>query len=158
MPHEVARPHANKALNVLAGVAVVFFIATALYWARVIFIPVALAIYFAFILTPPVLYLQRKGLPRVVSVVLVLGTALVAFAATGLVVGRQVGHLAKTLPDHRIKIRAKAETIKAWMNAKVGKTQRLADLQLVEALPRSHIGKVLKRELRDGYKGAAVTA
>jgi acyl-CoA synthetase (AMP-forming)/AMP-acid ligase II len=51
-----------------------------------------------------------------------------------------------------------ADELKAWMNAKVGKTQRLADLQLVEALPRSHIGKVLKRELRDGYKGAAVTA
>jgi len=51
-----------------------------------------------------------------------------------------------------------ADELKAWMNAKVGKTQRLADLQLVEALPRSHIGKVLKRELRDGYRGAAVTA
>ena len=28
----------------------------------------------------------------------------------------------------------------------------------VDSLPRSHIGKVLKRELRDGYKGAAITA
>src|SRR3954462_14845444 len=108
MEHAVARPASSKAMNVLAGVAVVFFIATALYWARVIFIPVALAIYFAFILTPPVLWLQRRGLPRVVSVALILGMALVAFATTGLVIGRQVGHLAKTLPDHRLKIRAKA--------------------------------------------------
>ena len=38
--------------------------------------------------------------------------------------------------------------------AKLGKTQRLADLAFVDNLPRSHIGKVLKRELRDGYKGA----
>ena len=91
MAHAVARPASSKALNVLAGVAVVFFIATALYWARVIFIPVALAIYFAFILTPPVLYLQRKGLPRVVAVVLVLAGSLIAFATTGLVVGRQRG-------------------------------------------------------------------
>jgi long-chain acyl-CoA synthetase len=33
----------------------------------------------------------------------------------------------------------------------VGKTQRLADLQFVDELPRSAIGKVLKRELRDRW-------
>ena len=42
-----------------------------------------------------------------------------------------------------------AQALKEWLNAKVGKTQRLSDLRLVEALPRSAIGKVLKRELRD---------
>jgi acyl-CoA synthetase (AMP-forming)/AMP-acid ligase II len=51
-----------------------------------------------------------------------------------------------------------AEELKAWVNGKVGKTQRLADLQVVDSLPRSHIGKVLKRELRDAYKGVAATA
>jgi len=35
-----------------------------------------------------------------------------------------------------------------WVNARVGKTQRLARLQFVDELPRSAIGKVLKRELR----------
>jgi acyl-CoA synthetase (AMP-forming)/AMP-acid ligase II len=48
-----------------------------------------------------------------------------------------------------------ADALKDWVNAKLGKTQRLADLQLVDHLPRSHIGKVLKRELRDAYKGLA---
>ena len=47
------------------------------------------------------------------------------------------------------------DALKEWVNAKLGKTQRLADLQLVDQLPRSHIGKVLKRELRDAYKGTA---
>ena len=39
----------------------------------------------------------------------------------------------------------------SWINARLGKTQRLAALHYVESLPRSAIGKVLKRELRDGY-------
>ena len=43
------------------------------------------------------------------------------------------------------------EELRQWLNARVGKTQRLADLRLVKALPRSHIGKVMKRELREGY-------
>ncbi|KPF94120.1 4-coumarate--CoA ligase [Rhodopseudomonas sp. AAP120] len=39
--------------------------------------------------------------------------------------------------------------LKSFTNAKVGKTQRLADVAIVDQLPRSAIGKVLKRELRD---------
>ena len=42
-----------------------------------------------------------------------------------------------------------------WVNQRLGKTQRLAALELVEALPRSAIGKVLKRELRDTQKARA---
>ncbi|MET0307185.1 MAG: class I adenylate-forming enzyme family protein [Sphingomonas sp.] len=41
--------------------------------------------------------------------------------------------------------------ILAWFNAKVGKTQRLSALERVDGLPRSAIGKVLKRELRNRY-------
>ena len=44
-----------------------------------------------------------------------------------------------------------ADAIKRWLNERVGKTQRLADLRFIDELPRSAIGKVLKRELRDGY-------
>ncbi|HRP10126.1 MAG TPA: class I adenylate-forming enzyme family protein [Terricaulis sp.] len=46
---------------------------------------------------------------------------------------------------------AGAEEIRAFANAKLGKTQRLSALELIDELPRSHIGKVLKRELRDAF-------
>ena len=46
-----------------------------------------------------------------------------------------------------------AEALRRAANAGLGKTQRLAALVLVDELPRSHIGKVLKRELRDGFAG-----
>ena len=35
-----------------------------------------------------------------------------------------------------------------WSNQRIGKTQRLAALHFIDELPRSAIGKVLKRELR----------
>jgi acyl-CoA synthetase (AMP-forming)/AMP-acid ligase II len=41
-----------------------------------------------------------------------------------------------------------------WANERLGKMQRLAALHFVDALPRSPIGKVLKRELRDRYVAA----
>jgi long-chain acyl-CoA synthetase len=46
---------------------------------------------------------------------------------------------------------ATAAALLAWANGRVGKTQRLAAVELVPALPRSAIGKVLKRELRQAF-------
>jgi acyl-CoA synthetase (AMP-forming)/AMP-acid ligase II len=43
------------------------------------------------------------------------------------------------------------EALTTWFNGKVGKTQRLAKLEFMDQLPRSAIGKVLKRELRDAF-------
>jgi acyl-CoA synthetase (AMP-forming)/AMP-acid ligase II len=40
-----------------------------------------------------------------------------------------------------------------WANGQLGKVQRISDVRLVDELPRSPIGKVLKRELRELYAG-----
>lgn len=47
------------------------------------------------------------------------------------------------------------ETLRDWANARLGKTQRIARIELRDSLPRSDIGKVLKRELRAPYWEAA---
>lgn len=39
--------------------------------------------------------------------------------------------------------------IKTWTNEQVGKVQRLSDIKRIDELPRSHIGKILKKDLRD---------
>lgn len=41
--------------------------------------------------------------------------------------------------------------LRDWANERLGKVQRLVDVRYVDELPRSDIGKVLKRQLRDGY-------
>jgi long-chain acyl-CoA synthetase len=46
---------------------------------------------------------------------------------------------------------ATPEEIIRFVNERVGKTQRLTAVERLDALPRSPIGKVLKRELRDQY-------
>jgi acyl-CoA synthetase (AMP-forming)/AMP-acid ligase II len=43
-------------------------------------------------------------------------------------------------------------TLLAWINARLGKMQRLSALRFIDALPRSPIGKVLKRELREQFR------
>jgi long-chain acyl-CoA synthetase len=50
---------------------------------------------------------------------------------------------------------ADSEILRTFANARLGSTQRIADVAIVGALPRSPIGKVLKRELREAYVGPA---
>jgi long-chain acyl-CoA synthetase len=57
----------------------------------------------------------------------------------------------------RSAFRVSAEELRAWANQRLGKTQRLAAVELRPALPRSAIGKVLKRELREEY-GKSLTS
>ncbi len=50
---------------------------------------------------------------------------------------------------------ANEDSLREWINARVGKIQRVAAVEMIESLPRSAIGKVLKRELRDAYRARA---
>ncbi|WP_136636380.1 class I adenylate-forming enzyme family protein [Pseudooceanicola onchidii] len=46
---------------------------------------------------------------------------------------------------------ADADEIRDWANGQLGKTQRLSAVEFRDDLPRSEIGKILKRELREPY-------
>lgn len=45
-----------------------------------------------------------------------------------------------------------AEEARAWANSQLGKVQRISEIRLIDELPRSAIGKILKTELRDIFK------
>ncbi|HVG03881.1 MAG TPA: class I adenylate-forming enzyme family protein [Burkholderiaceae bacterium] len=57
-------------------------------------------------------------------------------------------------PQHDIA----AADLREWINARVGKTQRVHDLICVDELPRNSIGKILKRELRERYLAGCLRA
>jgi acyl-CoA synthetase (AMP-forming)/AMP-acid ligase II len=50
---------------------------------------------------------------------------------------------------------AEPEQIRLFANDRLGRHQRLAQLHLVDSLPRNAIGKLLKRELRERLERAA---
>lgn len=43
------------------------------------------------------------------------------------------------------------ETLRTWANERLGKSQRISALVFIDDLPKSSIGKILKRELRETY-------
>jgi len=56
----------------------------------------------------------------------------------------------------RLNDRTDPNEILSWANQKLGKTQRLASVRLVSELPRSTIGKILKRELREFWNDSTL--
>jgi predicted PurR-regulated permease PerM len=107
----------QRSLVTLATVAVAVVIVAALYWAKSIFIPVALAIFLAFVLYPPVMWLHRHGLGRTPAVVVLVGGVLLVAAGIGIGVSHQIITLAdaETLPDRKEAIKAKVAEAKQWL-------------------------------------------
>jgi len=82
-----------------------------LYWAQAVLVPVALALLITFVLTPPVIFLQRWiGRVPAVLVVAVLVFTLLGLASWG--VATQMSNLANDLPLYRATIQEKIADIR----------------------------------------------
>jgi predicted PurR-regulated permease PerM len=82
-----------------------------LYWARIVFIPIALAILMTFLLSPVVALLRRLGLHRVPAVVVVLVLAVFLAVGLGWALFSQVTVLADDLPQYRATITRKINDV-----------------------------------------------
>lgn len=84
----------------------------ALRLSRDIVIPVVLAVLISFILAPAAVYLQRSGLGRAASVILVVSLALVVVVAFGVVLAAEVTELVEELPQYQGMIAAKIAQVR----------------------------------------------
>jgi predicted PurR-regulated permease PerM len=91
-----------------AGVVLVVAV---LYWAQAVLVPVCLAILLTFVLTPPVVWLQRR-IGRIAAVLTVVIFVFSFLALAGYGVYRQMVSLGNALPTYRTNIQAKVQDIK----------------------------------------------
>ena len=102
---------AADAIVGLWALAVTSFVIATLYFARDLFIPLALASLLTFLLSPLVVRIER-WLGRIAAVLLVVVTIFAATGAAGWVLTRQLVDLATKLPDYKENIRTKLRSIK----------------------------------------------
>jgi predicted PurR-regulated permease PerM len=105
----------QRSLVTLTGIVLVVVTVAFLYWAKSIFVPIALAIFLAFVLYPPVMWLQYRGLGRTLAVIVMVGAVVLAAAGIGFAVTHQVVSLAQTLPDRKDAIKAKVAEARDWI-------------------------------------------
>lgn len=98
----------QRALAAMSAAVVLSVVVAALYWARTIFMPVALAIFMTFVLSPVVAWFQRRGLGRSPAVILTVAGSVLLSAGLGLVIAQQVAGLSDTLAQDKERAALKA--------------------------------------------------
>ena len=116
----------QRALVVLTGTVVGVVVVALLYWAQVVFIPLALGVFLTFLLSPLVLVLQRRGLGRIPSVVVVVTLAALLLGGVGWMVTAQVMHLVEGLPKYTENIKGKIKALREMGQG--GVTERLGQM------------------------------
>ncbi len=108
-------------LTAVVGVAAVLFV------AQDVFLPLAIAMLITFALSPLVTALRRRGLPLLVTVLLVVAAAFTLIAIFSFIVASQLAELAQNLPTFQSNIIAKVEGLKAT-GGEHGLASRLSDM------------------------------
>lgn len=107
-----AVPDRQLAVLVLTGTVVGVVVITCLYWARTVFIPVALAVFLTFLLAPLITALQRRRLRRLPSVLLVVTLAAAVLGGGVWLVTTQVTSLAGDVPKYTENIKSKVKSLR----------------------------------------------
>jgi len=115
--------HLAKSARMLASIAV---IVAALYLAKGVLVPMALAVLLSFLLSPVCDWLERHRLGRIPAVV---ATALVGFTVLGGAAWMavvQVSDLAPRMPEYETNLKAKLQSANAQVSATLGRATRTA--------------------------------
>jgi len=107
MPVAAVSREGPRSLHVAARLVSIALVVAALWVAQAVLIPIALAAFVTFLMSPLVTRLDRLGLPRVLAVLVVSGAVTGTLAGVGFLVVGQLGQLAEELPEYRDNIRTK---------------------------------------------------
>jgi predicted PurR-regulated permease PerM len=110
--HPTTRPP-----SALATLAVGVIAVAALYFARDVFVPLALAVLLSFALGPLVLLLRRWHVGRVPSVIAAVLLAFLVIFGIGSLIGGQLAHLAENLPQYQSNISDKIQSLRGSATA-----------------------------------------
>jgi len=117
------RPRAN--LGALLGILLVI---AALYFGRPLLMPLALALLVTFLLAPLVGRLERIGLGRTLSVVVMLLMLVAAAGGIGWMVAREASVLADEIPQYRTNLRAKIKDLRGPLGSLSGAAEEINQL------------------------------
>ncbi|MHB1561252.1 MAG: AI-2E family transporter, partial [Isosphaeraceae bacterium] len=102
----------QRAIVTLTGTVIGVVVIGTLYWAQAVFIPVALAGFLTFLLSPLVNRLRQRGMPRTPSVIAAVLIAAAILGGIGWLVTTQITGLLRELPRYQQQIKEKVRAFK----------------------------------------------
>src|SRR5579871_2557721 len=116
-----SRPNTSSRNTTLISVVIVVAI---LYFARVVLIPLALAVLVAFLLGPSVMWLRHRGIGRLPSVLIVVHLAFAVIGAMGFLLAVQLTELGHKMPEYEQNIHKKLISIRDSSSGVIGRFSR----------------------------------
>ncbi len=137
-----------ETVRTLATLIVVALSVAALYVARDIFVPIAIAVLLSFVLSQPILLLRRVGAPRVAATMIVVFAALFVAFAVSAALTRQVSDLAADLPRYQTIIKGKVDRLRDIVSANALIKKGAAELKSLAALGGTPVESEAKSSLQ----------
>ncbi len=134
------KPDGGRGSRFLRGLLTLTLVVGVLYVAKPVIVPLVLAILLAFVLSPLVTAVQKRGARRIAAVVVVVTLTFTMFGLVGWGVGAQVVGLAEELPTHKTEIQQKVAKLRGWgagLMARGGEMFRPANEPAAAAVKRA---------------------
>jgi predicted PurR-regulated permease PerM len=118
-----------------ATLLTVVIVVAVLYFARVVLIPLALAVLFSFLFTPIVVRLRHWGLGRVSSSVIVVLCSFLVMSIIGTAMTSQLTDTARKMPEYQENIRKKLQSIRSSGGGWITRVTRVVSNFTDELIP-----------------------
>ncbi len=115
---------------------------SALYFGKALLVPLALAVFLTFLLSPLVAKLTRWHIPKIVAVALATLSAFAILLAVGVMLGQQVRTFAEELPRYQTTLSEKIHVLKqmvspSWQMGRAGETVKALSDELSGKKPEA---------------------
>ena len=115
MDDNVKQPAKAPGLLILASFIIVV---AGMRAASSILVPFFLAVFIAVICAPPMFWLQRKGVPKVLALLLILVAILFVGLLFGALIGPSLNHFLSSLPDYQERLSTHIAALISWLREK----------------------------------------
>ncbi len=119
----MARSPSSRDISRLLTIVVAAVAIAVLYLAKVVILPLALAILFAFLVSPAVQWLERRRVPRIPAIILVLVAVFAIVIAITSGVASQLLQITERLPLYKSNIAAKVAEIHKTQSSSVSRIE-----------------------------------
>jgi AI-2 transport protein TqsA len=112
MKTNIGRP---QGINILIGAACFIIIVAGMRSAGDILVPFFLSIFIAIIFTPPLFWMQKKGVPNVIAIIFIITCIIAIFYLLARFVGSSVNDFTNSLPLYRELLISKSSNFQQWL-------------------------------------------
>ena len=112
---DISNQTTHKSSQLLLILATSVIIVAGMKAAETLIVPFLLAAFITIITSPPFLWLQKKGIPKIAAMLIIILSFLIFIFLIGVLIGTSINDFSVNLPSYEAKLKSQTETIVGWL-------------------------------------------